>query len=73
LAIIEGHAQLLEQYADLEEKKHVHLFARHRRIREGIEDVKKAASRAGVRGTESKLFINALAAEEQKGKKKDES
>ncbi|KAL5075978.1 hypothetical protein RYX36_014962 [Vicia faba] len=58
---IEGHARLLEQYADLEEK-HVQLLARHRRIQEGIEDVKKAASKAGVRGAESK-FINALAAE----------
>ncbi|KHN44463.1 Kinesin-like protein KIF15 [Glycine soja] len=58
---IEGHARLLEQYADLEEK-HIHLLARHRQIQDGIEDVKKAASRAGVRGAESK-FINALAAE----------
>ncbi|KAK7379612.1 hypothetical protein VNO80_05076 [Phaseolus coccineus] len=58
---IEGHARLLEQYADLEEK-HIHLLARHRHIQDGIEDVKKAASRAGVRGAESK-FINALAAE----------
>ncbi|MED6208100.1 TRAFAC class myosin-kinesin ATPase superfamily [Stylosanthes scabra] len=58
---IEGHARLLEQYADLEEK-HIHLLARHRNIQQGIEDVKKAASRAGVRGAESK-FINALAAE----------
>ncbi|RDX83172.1 Kinesin-like protein KIN-12B, partial [Mucuna pruriens] len=58
---IEGHARLLEQYADLEEK-HIHLLARHRQILDGIEDVKKAASRAGVRGAESK-FINALAAE----------
>lgn len=58
---IEGHARILEQYADLEEK-HIQLLARHRNIQEGIEDVKKAASRAGVRGAESK-FINALAAE----------
>ncbi|KAJ1426704.1 P-loop containing nucleoside triphosphate hydrolase, partial [Sesbania bispinosa] len=58
---IEGHARLLEQYADLEEK-HIQLLARHRNIQDGIEDVKKAASRAGVRGAESK-FINALAAE----------
>lgn len=58
---IEGHARLLEQYADLEEK-HVQLLARHRRIQEGIDDVKKAASKAGVRGAESK-FINALAGE----------
>lgn len=58
---MEGHARMLEQYADLEEK-HMQLLARHRRIQEGIDDVKKAATRAGVRGAESK-FINALAAE----------
>ncbi|KAJ6334140.1 hypothetical protein OIU78_011113 [Salix suchowensis] len=34
-------------YADLEER-HIHLLARHRRIREGIDDVKKAASKAGA-------------------------
>ncbi|KAJ6319616.1 hypothetical protein OIU78_015097 [Salix suchowensis] len=33
-------------YADLEEK-HIQLLARHRQIHEGIEDVKKAASKAG--------------------------
>ncbi|KDP32570.1 hypothetical protein JCGZ_13120 [Jatropha curcas] len=58
---MEGHARMLEQYADLEEK-HIQLLARHRKIQDGIDDVKKAASRAGVRGAESK-FINALAAE----------
>jgi kinesin family protein 15 len=58
---IEGHARILEVYADLEEK-HIQLLARHRKIQEGIEDVKKAAAKAGVRGAESK-FINALAAE----------
>lgn len=58
---MEGHARMLEQYADLEEK-HMQLLARHRQIQEGIEDVKKAATRAGVRGAESK-FIDALAAE----------
>ncbi|GMI90096.1 hypothetical protein like AT3G23670 [Hibiscus trionum] len=58
---MEGHARMLEQYADLEER-HMQLLARHRRIQEGIDDVKKAAARAGVRGAESK-FINALAAE----------
>jgi kinesin family protein 15 len=58
---MEGHARMLEQYADLEEK-HIQLLARHRQIQEGINDVKKAASKAGVRGAESK-FINALAAE----------
>ncbi|CAL5391925.1 unnamed protein product [Camellia sinensis] len=58
---MEGHARMLEQYADLEEK-HIHLLMRHRNIQDGIEDVKKAAAKAGVRGAESK-FINALAAE----------
>ncbi|XP_075512067.1 kinesin-like protein KIN-12B [Primulina tabacum] len=58
---MEGHARMLEQYAELEEK-HIQLLARHRRIQDGIDDVKKAASKAGVRGAESK-FINALAAE----------
>ncbi|TKY59924.1 Kinesin protein KIN12A [Spatholobus suberectus] len=57
---IEGHARILEQYADLEEK-HIQLLERHRKIQDGIDDVKKAASRAGV-GAES-IFINALAAE----------
>ncbi|KAI8004435.1 Kinesin-like protein KIN-12B [Camellia lanceoleosa] len=58
---MEGHARMLEQYVDLEEK-HIHLLARHRKIQEGIDDVKKAAAKARVRGAESK-FINALAAE----------
>lgn len=58
---MEGHARMLEQYADLEEK-HIQLLARHRKIQEGIDDVKKAAAKAGVRGAESR-FINALAAE----------
>ncbi|XP_027344341.1 kinesin-like protein KIN-12B isoform X2 [Abrus precatorius] len=58
---IEGHARILEQYADLEEK-HVQLLERHRMIQDGIDDVKKASMKAGVRGAESK-FINALAAE----------
>ncbi|XAR58182.1 Plus-end-directed kinesin ATPase [Bertholletia excelsa] len=58
---MEGHARMLEQYADLEEK-HMQMLARHRKIQDGIDDVKKAAAKAGVRGAESK-FINALAAE----------
>ncbi|CAK9139727.1 unnamed protein product [Ilex paraguariensis] len=58
---MEGHARMLEQYADLEEK-HMQMLARKRKILEGIDDVKKAAAKAGVRGAESK-FINALAAE----------
>ncbi|KAL1535673.1 TRAFAC class myosin-kinesin ATPase superfamily [Salvia divinorum] len=58
---MEGHARMLEQYVDLEEK-HIQLLGRHRRIQDGIVDVKKAAAKAGVRNAESK-FINALAAE----------
>ncbi|KAG6393427.1 hypothetical protein SASPL_147668 [Salvia splendens] len=58
---MEGHARMLEQYVDLEEK-HIQLLGRHRRIQDGIEDVKKAAAKAGVRNAESK-FINALATE----------
>ncbi|XP_042028480.1 kinesin-like protein KIN-12B [Salvia splendens] len=58
---MEGHARMLEQYVDLEEK-HIQLLGRHRRIQDGIEDVKKAAAKGGVRNAESK-FINALAAE----------
>lgn len=58
---MEGNARMLEQYADLEEK-HMQLLLRHRKIQDGIDDVKKAASKAGVRNPESK-FINALAAE----------
>lgn len=38
------------------------MLARHRKVQDGIEDVKKAAARTGVTGAESK-FINALAAE----------
>lgn len=58
---MEGHARMLEQYAELEER-HMALLARHRKIHEGIDDIKKAAAKAGVKGAESK-FINALAAE----------
>ncbi|XP_060180872.1 kinesin-like protein KIN-12B isoform X1 [Lycium barbarum] len=58
---MQGHARMLEQYAELEEK-HMQLLIRHRKIQDGMEDVKNAAAKAGVRGAESK-FINALAAE----------
>ncbi|KAL6342691.1 hypothetical protein AAG906_013097 [Vitis piasezkii] len=49
---MEGHARMLEQYAELEER-HMALLARHRKIQEGIDDVKKAAAKAGVKGAES--------------------
>ncbi|ONK72552.1 uncharacterized protein A4U43_C04F20610 [Asparagus officinalis] len=58
---MQGHARILEQYADLQEK-HIDLHGRHRQMMDGIEDVRKAATRAGVKGAESK-FIKSLAAE----------
>uniref|UniRef100_A0A7N0ZWY7 Kinesin motor domain-containing protein n=1 Tax=Kalanchoe fedtschenkoi TaxID=63787 RepID=A0A7N0ZWY7_KALFE len=58
---MQGHARMLEQYADLEEK-HIELLARHRKIREGSEELKKVAFRAGARGADSK-FINILASQ----------
>ncbi|KAL8217308.1 hypothetical protein R6Q57_024145 [Mikania cordata] len=58
---MEGHARMLEQYADLEEK-HINMLINKRKVQDSIEDVKKAAVKAGVRGAESR-FINALATE----------
>ncbi|KAK1319576.1 Kinesin-like protein KIN12B [Acorus calamus] len=58
---MQGHARILDQYADLQEK-HIALLSRHRDITDGIENVKRAAAKAGVKGAESK-FINSLAAE----------
>lgn len=58
---MQGHARILEQYCELQEK-HSCLLSMHRTINDGIEDVKKEAAKAGVRGAESR-FINALARE----------
>uniref|UniRef100_J3LWY5 Kinesin-like protein n=2 Tax=Oryza brachyantha TaxID=4533 RepID=J3LWY5_ORYBR len=58
---MQGHARILEQYAELEER-HIGLLAMHRRIREGVEDVKARAAKAGVKGAELR-FINSLGAE----------
>ena len=58
---IQGAARHLEQYADLQES-HFHLLALHRRMCEGVEDVKARAEKAGVKGAELR-FITALAAE----------
>lgn len=58
---MEGHARILEQYANLEEK-HINLLTTQRRIDDGIVDIKKAAAQAGVKSVESK-FINVLATE----------
>nr|GFB56927.1 kinesin-like protein KIN-12B [Tanacetum cinerariifolium] len=45
---MEGHARMLEQYADLEEK-HINILTSQRRIENGILDVKKAAAKARVK------------------------
>lgn len=58
---MKGHARILDQYADLQEK-HIAMLLRHQQIRDGIEDVKRAAAKSGVKGAESK-FINSLAAQ----------
>ncbi|KAG8064245.1 hypothetical protein GUJ93_ZPchr0004g38822 [Zizania palustris] len=58
---MQGHARILEQYAELEER-HIGLLVMHRKIRDGVEDVKVRAAKAGVKGVELR-FINSLAAE----------
>ncbi|KAM0882568.1 hypothetical protein ACQ4PT_032187 [Festuca glaucescens] len=58
---MQGHARILEQYAELEER-HIGLLAMHRKIRDGVEDVKMRAAKAGVKGAELR-FINSLGAE----------
>nr|GEW24003.1 kinesin-like protein KIN-12B [Tanacetum cinerariifolium] len=50
---MEGHARMLEQYANIEEK-HINLLTSQRRIEDGILDVKKAAAKARVKSAESK-------------------
>lgn len=56
-----GHARIIEHYAELQEM-HNDLLGRHRKVMEGIAEVKKAASRARSKGT-GKAFAAALAAE----------
>lgn len=58
---MDGHARLLDQYADLQEK-HTALHAKHRKIKEGVADIKRVAAKAGVKGAESR-FIEAQAAQ----------
>lgn len=52
---MEGHARLLEQYAELQEK-HIALLGKNRKIREGVTDLKKLAKRAGVTAIETRWF-----------------
>lgn len=56
-----GHARIVEHYVELQEK-YDELLLKHRKIMEGIAEVKKAASKAGRKGSGS-AFAAALAAE----------
>ncbi|KAJ7533748.1 hypothetical protein O6H91_13G062700 [Diphasiastrum complanatum] len=56
-----GHARLLEQYAELQEK-HINLLAKHRKIRDGVADVKRMATKAGLSVMQSK-WLEAQAAQ----------
>lgn len=56
-----GHARIVEHYAELQEK-YSDLLERHRKVMEGIAEVKKAAAKAGRKGSGS-AFAAALAAE----------
>ncbi|XP_020162174.1 kinesin-like protein KIN-12A isoform X2 [Aegilops tauschii subsp. strangulata] len=58
---MQGYTRILEQYADLEER-HIGLHAMHRKILDGVEDVKMRAAKAGVKGVELR-FLNSLGAE----------
>ncbi|CAK9189601.1 unnamed protein product [Sphagnum troendelagicum] len=52
---MEGHARLLNQYAELQEK-HTLLLAKVREIRDGVSDIKKVAKRSGMNATEARWF-----------------
>ncbi|XP_057827459.2 kinesin-like protein KIN-12B isoform X1 [Cryptomeria japonica] len=58
---MEAHARILDQYAELQEKYMV-LRGKHRKIREGVADAKRAAVTAGMKGTEL-AFIETQSAE----------
>ncbi|KAF3780172.1 Kinesin-like protein [Nymphaea thermarum] len=58
---IQGHARIIEQYADLQDN-YIALLSRHRKIMEGIEEMKRVASKAGKRGAGS-ILAESLAAE----------
>ncbi|XP_043693627.1 kinesin-like protein KIN-12F [Telopea speciosissima] len=56
-----GHARIIEHYVELQEKYN-DLFDKHRKIMEGIAEVKKAAAKAGRKCNGSR-FVKSLAAE----------
>jgi kinesin family protein 15 len=58
---IYGHARIIEHYVELQEMYN-DLLERHRRVMEGISEVKRAAAKAGRKGCGT-AFAAALAAE----------
>lgn len=50
-----GHARLLDQYAELQEK-HIILISKMREIRDGVDNVKTVAKRAGLTCVEERWF-----------------
>jgi kinesin family protein 15 len=58
---IYGHARIIEHYVELQEMYN-DLLERHRRVMEGISEVKRAAAKAGRKGCGT-AFTAALAAE----------
>ncbi|XP_042060204.1 kinesin-like protein KIN-12F [Salvia splendens] len=57
-----NHARMIEHYADLQEKYN-DVAEKHRAVMEGIEEVKKAATKAGGKGRHGVRFAKALSAE----------
>ncbi|KAH9327601.1 hypothetical protein KI387_007779, partial [Taxus chinensis] len=57
---MEAHARILDQYADMQEK-YIALRAKHRKIREGVADAKRAAIMAGVKGAELSFIETQIA------------
>ncbi|KAK9673787.1 hypothetical protein RND81_12G189500 [Saponaria officinalis] len=56
-----GHARFVEHYVDLQEKYN-HLSESHKRVMETITDVKRAASKAGAKGSGAR-YVKAFASE----------
>ncbi|KAK9689441.1 hypothetical protein RND81_09G059300 [Saponaria officinalis] len=56
-----GHAQFVEHFVDLQEKYN-HLSESHKRVMETIADVKRAAAKAGMKGSGAR-YAKAFAAE----------
>ena len=50
-----GHARLLDNYAELQEK-HIIQLGKMREIREGVLDIKKVAKRSGLNNVEERWF-----------------